>query len=241
METLHALYIALAVFGLGVTVVDLFGALDHGDSGHDASGHDAPGHDAGDHDMGHDSGEHDAVGHEAGGHEAGGHEAADHGHDVSGSVFGAVRPEPAGMRRSASVARFIGALRSLVYFSLGAGPTGLVALALGLGARASLLWSVGAGAAIAALARFLRRFLRRDLDSSFKPEDFILEEAQVTVSIAPGLMGKAEVRKYGAASEVYVRAKAGDLAFPRGSRVRIIDYRDDCYLVEAADEQHLVH
>jgi len=116
-----------------------------------------------------------------------------------------------------------------------------VALAMGLGARASLLWSLGAGAAIAALARVLRRFLRRDLDSSFKPEDFILEEAQVTVSIAPGLMGKAEVRKYGAASEIYVRAKAGDLAFPRGSRVRIIDYRDDCYLVEAADEQHLVH
>lgn len=239
METLHALYIALAVFGLGVTVVDLFGALDHGDSGHDGSGHDALGHDADGHDLGHDSGTHDAVGHEAGAHDADGHDAV--GHDGPGSVFGAVRAEPAGMRRSASVARFIGALRSLVYFSLGAGPTGLVALALGLGARASLLWSVGAGLAIAALALFLRRFLRRDLDSSFKPEDFILEEAQVTVSIASGLMGKAEVRKYGAASEIYVRAKAGDLAFPRGSRVRIIDYRDDCYLVEAADEQHLVH
>lgn len=139
------------------------------------------------------------------------------------------------------MARFIGVLRSLVYFSLGAGPTGLVALALGLGATSSFLWSAGAGAAIAILARSLRRFMRRDLDSSFKPEDFILEEAQITVSIAPGLMGKAEVRKYGAASEIYVRAKAGDLAFPRGSRVRIIDYRDDCYLVEAADEQHLVH
>jgi len=238
METLHALYIALAVFGLGVTIVDLFGALDHGDSGHDGSGHDAVGHDAGDHGIGHDSAAHDAAAHDEGGHAAGDH---DHDHEDSGSVFGAARSEPAGMRRSAAVARAIGVLRTLVYFSLGAGPTGLVALWMRLGATASRLWSVGAGAAIAILARSLRRFLRRDLDSSFKPEDFILEEAQVTVSVAPGLMGKAEVRKYGAASEIYIRATAGDLAFPRGSRVRIIDYRDDCYLVEAADEQHIVH
>lgn len=238
METLHALYIALAVFGLGVTIVDLFGALDHGDSGHDGSGHDAVGHDAGDHGIGHDSAAHEAAAHDEAGHAAGAH---DHGHEDTGSVFGAARSEPAGMRRSASVARAIGALRTLVYFSLGAGPTGLVALWMRLGATASFFWSVGAGAAIAILARSLRRFLRRDLDSSFKPEDFILEEAQVTVSVAPGLMGKAEVRKYGAASEIYIRATAGDLAFPRGSRVRIIDYRDDCYLVEAADEQHIVH
>ncbi len=54
MGILGSVYIALAIFGLGVTVVDLFGALGHHDSdghhgdGHDAA-HDADGHATDDH------------------------------------------------------------------------------------------------------------------------------------------------------------------------------------------------
>jgi membrane protein implicated in regulation of membrane protease activity len=144
------------------------------------------------------------------------------------------------MRRSASLARVVGVLRLAVYFSLGAGPTGLAATAMRLSALDSFLWAAGAGLAIAVLARLLRRFLRRDLDSSLGPEDFILEEAEITVPIAPGLVGRALVRKYGTQSEVYVRATKGDDAYARGAKVRIIDFQDEVYLVEPADEEHLV-
>jgi hypothetical protein len=96
-------------------------------------------------------------------------------------------------------------------------------------------------AAYIAFARFLRRFLRRDLGSSFSPEEFLLEEAAVVVPIGPGMMGKVEVRKYGAAAEVYAKAEDPAQAFARGSRVRLIDYRDGSYLVEPADEEHLAH
>jgi hypothetical protein len=145
------------------------------------------------------------------------------------------------MARSAAVARLISWLRTGVYFSLGAGATGIAALAMKLDAASSALWAAGAGVAIAAFVRLLRGFLRRDLDSSFKPEDFILEDAEVTVPVAPGLVGRAIVRKYGAQSEIYVRAVKDAAAFARGARVRIIDYQEDCYLVEAVDEEHIVH
>lgn len=250
METLQAIYIALAIFGVGVTVVDLFGALDHGsDQSHDG-GH-ADGHDSG-HADGHAEGH--AEGHADGhaeGHDSG-HDAAHdahigHGHDEDrGAVLGsreasAPAADTRGFAGSTQVARLVSILRLLVWFSLGAGPTGLVALAMRLGTQASLLWALGAGIAIAALARGLRSLARRDLDSSFRAEDFILEEAEVTVPVAPGLMGKAVVRKYGALSEVFVKATSGAAAYARGAKVRIIDYQEDCYLVEAADEEHLVH
>jgi hypothetical protein len=99
----------------------------------------------------------------------------------------------------------------------------------------------GTGLAIAAIAFLVRKLTRRDHDSSFTPEEFILEEAVVTVPVAPGLKGKAELQKYGAAIELYITALDGDQAFARGSRVRIIDFLENCYLVESADEEHLVH
>jgi len=177
METLRSVYIALAVLGLGATLVDLFGAFGH------ASARD----------------------------------------------------------RTRLAASLVSLLRTVAHFALGAGCAGLAALLMGRGAGSSLAWAFGAGAAIALVARLLRGSLRRDLDSSFSPEDFILEEATVVVPIAPGLMGKAEVRKYGAASSIYARAEDPAQAFERGAKVRIIDYRDGSYLVEPADEEHLVH
>lgn len=264
METLIAIYLALTVFGMGVTIVDLFGALDHGsggghdsaghgDAGHGAIGHDASGHgDAGHagHDIAadhgasdHPSASHDAAHAAVGDHAAAGH-GDGHGAKGDGALLGSARgeavPSQTGQDRSAAVARIVSGLRTIVYFALGAGPTGLAAMAMKLGALSSVLWAAGAGFVIAALARVLRRVLRKDLDSSFTAEDFILEEAEVTVPVSPGLMGKAIVKKYGAQAEVYVRATSPEKAFIRGDLVRIIDFQDDCYLVEAADEEHLV-
>ena len=99
---------------------------------------------------------------------------------------------------------------------------------------------LGVGLAVLALAKGLKSLARRERPSSFQAEDFILEEAEITVPVAPGLTGKAEVRKYRSVSEVSVMATSGAAAYARGARVRIIDYQDGCYLIEAADEEHLV-
>lgn len=230
MNSLFILYSALAVFGVGVTVIDLFGVFEHAgqDSGHgDAATDDAAtdGDGAiGDDDSGDDGAVVDA---------ASGHDSSTHAHSgslVSHRGGSYVASADSGTRL---VARTIGALRAVVYFSLGAGPTGLFAMVTDVAPAASLAWSAGAGLFIAALARGLRAFIRKDLDSSIRPEEYIMDEAAITVPVAPGAMGKAAVRRYGRETVLYVRAKDPGAAFPRGSAVRIVDYDDDCYWVEA--------
>lgn len=88
MNTLLSLYIACAIFGVGVTIIDMLGILgdlfhegdqgDDGDAGHDGDiGHDGDvGHDS---DAGHDS----DIGHDGGVS----HDAADHG-DMDAGVHG---------------------------------------------------------------------------------------------------------------------------------------------------------
>ncbi len=209
MQSLFVLYSALAVFGVGVTIIDLFGVFEHagssdhaGDSGHDdgADHDDGAGHD--------DNPDNDVVQH--------------HGSYIA-SADSATR----------FVARTIGALRMGVYFSLGAGPTGLFAVLTGVAPGESLAWSAGAGVFIAILARVLRSFIRKDLDSSIAPEEFIMDEATMTVSITPGAMGKAVVRRYGTEHELFVRAKDIQSSFAKGAKVRIVDFDDDCYWVES--------
>jgi hypothetical protein len=72
-------------------------------------------------------------------------------------------------------------------------------------------------------------------------EALLLEEAVVTEPIAPGLEGKAELRKPGARPlPLRVRAADPSQVFARGSRVRVIDLREGCCIIESADEVHLV-
>jgi hypothetical protein len=72
-------------------------------------------------------------------------------------------------------------------------------------------------------------------------EAVLLEEAVVTEPVAPGLEGRAEVRKLGTDPlQLRVRASDAAQAFARGAKVRVIDLRDGLGIVEAADEEHLV-
>ena len=74
-----------------------------------------------------------------------------------------------------------------------------------------------------------------------RAEALLLEEAVVTEPIAPGLEGRAELRKPGA-KPLPLRVRAGDpyQVFARGSRVRVIDLREGCCIIENADQVHLV-
>ncbi len=100
--------------------------------------------------------------------------------------------------------------------------------------------------AIVALAAGLAAFLSvRGLRSAARPfpapEALLLEEAVVTEPIAPGMEGKAELRKRGSKPlPLRARAMDSDQAFARGAKVRVIDFREGCCYVENADEVHLV-
>lgn len=243
MNSLWILYSALAVFGVGVTIVDMIGVFEHA-GGHDdgTSGH-GGGHDDSDATGGHDAQDDGGVGHDSSdgngyhdvGHDA--HGAGDHNHGgehgVSVHHGGHVGSYVASVdAKTRAVAKAIGLLRSGVYFSLGAGLTGVFSLITGVAPVPGLLWSAGAGLFIAALARGIRALVRRDLDSSFKPEEFIMDKATVLVGIAPGALGKIAVRRYGAETELYARAKDPSLAIRKGASVRIVDWDSDCHWVE---------
>jgi hypothetical protein len=72
------------------------------------------------------------------------------------------------------------------------------------------------------------------------PEELLLQEASVTRTVAPGLVGRAEIRYRGVLVEVDVRASDPAQAFIRGTSVRVIDCEEGCFIVEPAEEEHLV-
>jgi membrane protein implicated in regulation of membrane protease activity len=133
-------------------------------------------------------------------------------------------------RRVRRVAKALSIIRTGVYFSLGAGPMGWIALARGEGAIKAALWSLVSGILIAVLARGLRRLVRRDLDSTLKTKDFLMSTATVLVPIEPGAMGKVRVRLYGVETDLFARLRSGSAQ--KGDLVTIVDYDDESCIVE---------
>jgi hypothetical protein len=225
MHSFFILYSTLAVFGIGVTIIDLFGVFDQSGSSEDGdSGLDPDAAADASVDTA-DATNPDSINGERGSWVVSSQSGAKTGNRTTaqtGTSHGTL-----------AVAKLIGTMRNGVYFSLGAGPTGLFALLTGVGGTASLAWSAGAGVFIAILARTLRAFVRRDLDSSIKPEEFLMDQAVISVPVSPGAMGKAIVSRYGRDTELYVRCKDKERALPKGETVRIVDMDDDCYWVEA--------
>lgn len=231
MQSLFVLYSALAVFGLGVTIVDLFGVFDQGaaaddDGGTGAEG--APDDAPDDGGLALDDGQ------------AEGEAPADADEGSSESEPDAEAGSPAargslvvgGQKGVRAVAGLIGTLRLGVYFALGAGPTGLFALLTGVAPGASLAWAAGSGAFIAVLVKALRSFARKDLDSTVGQEEYLMDEAVVSVPVAPGAMGRVAVRRYGREAELYVRCKDAGASLAKGARVRIVDLDEGFYWVE---------
>jgi hypothetical protein len=98
---------------------------------------------------------------------------------------------------------------------------------------------------IALAAAVILFFVVRSIRPSHGPafpsaEATLLEEAIVTEPVAPGMEGKAEIRKRGANPlQLRVRAIDGSQVYPRGSLVRVIDLREGVCIVEGADQEHL--
>lgn len=211
MAALLSVFIATTIFGVGVTVLDLFGVIgDRGDEtdGADDSTDEADGGDEGDADQVDDGEESDG---------ADGRPAV-LGHDER--------------RRRNPILGILGALRTLVYFCLGFGPVGWFAVATGETALASLAWSVPVGAAVMVGGRLVRRVVRRELSSDVKDSDLLMETGKVTVTIEPDRLGRVRVHLAGTYADRYARSVKGSPTLRPGTPIRVVDLTEDCIIVE---------
>jgi len=200
MEDLLVLFTALSIFGVGVTIVDFLGILDH---------------------TGNDDGA---------------------GSDDSGSIAKQgsnlipnnklTQEKPALL----IIAKIMGLLRNAVYFSLGFGPTGLFALFSGIARTSGLVWACAVGAAMMLLARLLKRFIRRDLDSSINSNELLQEKGVLLLPIEDDKISKAIIHQYGRNIEIYVRCKNNKGIIPKGKEISIEDYDNDVYWVNPVND-----
>ena len=216
---LSSLYTALTVFGVGVLIIDFIGLLgEHQD------------------DSGMDDGTFDHGGDEDGG--GSDTDQADTSADQGESDEDTSDPsDHAGHAsidtRGVLVLSGLRYLRSFVYFSVGFGPIGLLALWKGYGPPASLLWSVPAGLGSAFVVRRILRFQTKDTDSSLRPEDLIMRKATVLVPLSEGSMGKVRIEVGMGVSEQYALPEHHDEHFEKGETVYVARVSDECVYVES--------
>ncbi|MCL2265377.1 MAG: hypothetical protein FWC22_04975 [Treponema sp.] len=208
MSDLFALFLSLTVFGIGVTIIDFIGIFDNTGSSNDSGSAD------------------DSAG------------ADDSIVNVSKSGSNLVpenkqkNPEKTGFKIISKIMSF---LRNIVYFSLGFGPTGLFAVFKGLPKTSGLVWSLSAGIAVMILARFLKRFFRKDLDSSIKPDDLLQENGVLLLPLEGGEISKAAVRQYGREIEIYVRCRDLKTKLPKGKEIIIEEYDNEVYWIKPVE------
>ncbi len=122
-------------------------------------------------------------------------------------------------------------LRLFVYFCLGFGPAGWIALASGRGALTSLAVAAPFGFGSLLLARAFFRFQRADTDSQLESSDLIGQEATVIVALDDRTMGKVRVTAGMNVADLYALATDPGQAFEKGAPVRISDVTDECVYV----------
>jgi hypothetical protein len=168
-QMLMQLYVAGTIFAVGIVILDFLGIF--GDHGAQHSG----AHEGGMH-IG-DTGGHDGtMDADPGG-------ALEHtGHDLDLDVS---RGHATHLPHSAAAAlATLAYLRLFVYFCLGFGPSGWVALASGYTPWLSLALAVPVGLIAVVLAQALFRLQRSDTDSSLRRDDLLMQRATVTVPLS---------------------------------------------------------
>lgn len=219
---LQQMFIAATVFSIGVVLLDFLGVLGghHGDATPGDAGHnfgDLSGHAMGNHATGIDHG--GAAGHAAGDHSGqaeAGH--ATHAHDTAQSAAG-------------PIISALAYLRLLVYFCLGFGPAGWVALASGRSALVSLAIAAPFGFGALLLAQAFFRFQRHDTDSQLASEELVAREATVIVPLNDRTMGKVRVTAGLNVVDLYALAADPGRDFDKGAHVRIARVTDECVYV----------
>ena len=211
------IFIASTVFSVGVVLLDFFGVLG-GHHGGETSG----GETSGDVTAGHLGGDHTAADLVGAGHPDTGHATG----DQTGPMHHGPDQQGAGPILSALVY-----LRLFVYFCLGFGPMGLVALATGRSAIASLLLAIPVGVAAVFLAQAFFRFQRQDTDSQLTSADLVGQTGTVIVPLDDKTMGKVRILVGPVVAEQYALAAHPGAAFKNGDQVMVSSVTDECVYV----------
>jgi len=215
---LQSLYVATAIFSVGIVGLDFLGIL--GEDQSDSADGDVG---SGDFDSGDfDSGDFDSAGFDTADSDAGDFGGLDFdgadfdididadadadveaGIDIHGTGFehtDTSQSTTAGhLGEMDSVAgnrvlQLLSYLRLTVYFCLGFGPTGYVAMLTGRGPLISLAWAIAMGAISLVLAQWFFRFQNSNTDSSLKKREMLQEEATVTIPLTASTMGKVRIK-----------------------------------------------
>lgn len=237
MEWLMPVYIGTAVFGIGVTIIDMMGFIGNNEAEGDAEVADGiHGEDVGDGDFDADGDGDDGFDHD-------GH--ADHAEDF-GDDSDADADDAHGEDDLSKIAHdrklkknplltLLSLLRSAVYFSMGFGPVGIVATMTGRKPLFTLFWSVPVGVIALIITQSVRKIQANKLDSQLKDSELIMAEAEVIVSIKPGMMGKVRVKLDRGVSDRYARAEEKSKEYPVGSKVRVVNISEECLFVSDKD------
>lgn len=222
-SALLPLYVAATIFSLGIVALDFMGILgedqadDAGDVGEviDLEGIEV------DADVEAVPLDVDGTDFEAGDTSQG--DASGHIHDLAGYDVS--------YRRAGLIISLLSYLRLTVYFCLGFGPTGWMALSSGRGALASLGFASVMGVAALFLALAFFRFQRSDTDSSLKQIDLLQAPAVVTIPLNHTTMGKVRIHLGMNVSEQYALAMQPNAEYKVGDRVHILRVTDECVYV----------
>jgi membrane protein implicated in regulation of membrane protease activity len=211
-QALTQIYIAATIFAAGIVILDFLGIF--GDDGAHGDAH-VGGHDAG-HSMDFDTGDMD-----------GGH--LEHtGHDID---IDASRGQAALSHSATAAIATLAYLRLSVYFAIGFGPTGWMAMASGYSPWTSLAIATPVGVIAVILAQVLFRFQRSDTDSSLRHDDLLMQRATVIIPLTHKTMGKVRVQVGMNVVELYALAADAASQFDKGEDVRIVRVTEDCVYV----------
>jgi hypothetical protein len=225
------LFVAATVFSAGVVLLDFLGVLGahHGDgfAGHLESASDGAGSVHAD-----DAGVIDAAEIASPG-DAGGDHIADHASvdPESGEQDHAAHHDAHHASPGAPILSVIAYLRLLVYFCLGFGPTGWVAMSTGRGALSSIALATPVGLLAVLIAQAFFRFQRHDTDSQITADDLLTAEATVIVPLDSRTMGKIRARVGMGVVDRYALAADAGATFGKGAKVRVVSIVDDTVYV----------
>ena len=164
-----------------------------------------------------------------------GHHGADGGHGSHDSHSHHGDATQAGAHSGWHVLLMLRYLPTLVYFALGFGPLGLAAEATGAGILGSLASAVPGGLVAAWLAQAFWRWQQRDVDSSVREHELLLERARVLVPLSSTAMGKVRLRVGPMLVERYALAEDEWEAFRTNDVVEIVRVTDECVYVRRAE------
>ncbi|MBW7881934.1 MAG: hypothetical protein H3C34_04730 [Caldilineaceae bacterium] len=222
-------FVGATIFSVGVVALDTLGILDQDHQGHGEIGSADAGHSGDGNSLGHaheipvDS----AASHV--GHGEGAGEDVDH--QASPGTHLGDHADLASSRGGSTILSALAYLRMVVYFCLGFGPAGWLALAFGADPLTSLLVALPVGVIALFMAQALFRFQHSDTDSSLHSHELLLLPATVTIPLTHTTMGRVRVQAGMNVTEPYALAAEEGAAFGKGDVVRIVQVTDECVYV----------